>query len=270
MPTNGLLVTGTGGTAAESITQIGSDITMPAGGPWLIHNIWGMVAMDTAVQSEAASGGIRVDALSGDLNPDPAPGRYPLIGAPSQSGASFGLMPVPLNIYDVRWQAAGKAVLTLSYINDQGNATAPLVAAGIIFGDAVPEKRPLVFSDRVAANLTAASEASIGTITISEKATRIVGIMATAMKDGAVTADEGMLATIRLDSADIKLPPAQFPCTNGFSACDGTPAGGGSVAAPNFIPLDIPVIGGSRINCFGTLVNAVTAGLDVQVFIAYE
>ena len=270
MATNALLVTGTGGTGAESITQIGENLTMPAGGPWLIHKIWGMVAQDTAVTNEAVSGGMRIDALSGDLSPDPAPGRYPLIGCPTQMSANFGLTPVPINMFDVAWTAAGKAVLSLSYINDQGNATAPIVACGIIFGDSIPEKRPLVFCDRVAVNLTANTEATIGTITISEKATRIVGIMATAMKDGAVTADEGMIATIRLDSADIKLPPAQFPCTNGFSACDGTPAGGGAVGSPQFIPLDIPVIGGSRINCFGTLINAVTAGLDVQVYIAYE
>lgn len=270
MSTNALLVTGTGGTTAESIKQIGSDITLPAGGPWIIHHLWGMAVQDTAVASEAISGSIRIDALSGDLTPDPAPGRYPLLGMSSQASASFGIHSSPLNIFPVNWQAAGKAVISLSYINDQGNSTAPLVAAGIIFGDSVPEKLPLVFSDRVAANLTAATEATIGTITISEKATRIVGILATAMKDGAITVDEGMLATIRLDSADIKLPPAQFPTNVGYNAADGTLAGGSDIGPPQFIPVDIPIIGGSRINIFGTLVNAVTAGLDVQVFIAYE
>ena len=270
MATHGLLVTGTGGTVAESVTQIGQDITLPAGGPWKIFGIWGMAAQDTAVQSEAISGGIRLDALSGDLTPDPAPGRYPLIGMPSQSGANFGIHSAPLNIWEVDWEASGKAVISLSYINDQGNATAPIVAAGIIFGDAKAETRPLMFCDRVAANLTAATEAAIGTITISEKATKIVGIMAVASKDGAVTADEGMIATIRLDSADIKMPPSQFPTTHSFSAGDGTPAGGTGISQAQFIPLDIPVIGGSRINCFGTLINAVTAGLDVQVYLAYE
>jgi hypothetical protein len=270
MPTFGQLVTGTGGTAAESITQIGNNITLPAGGPWLIHHIWGMVAMDTAVTSEAAAGALLLSAVSGDLTPDPAPGLYPLVGHSSQMSANYGLVSVPLNMYEVGWQAAGKASVSLSYVNDAGNATAPIVACGIIFGDARPEKRPLMFSDRVAANLTAASEATIGTITISEKATRIVGVAAVATKDGAVTADEGMIATVRLDSADFKMPPMQLPCTNGFSACDGTPAGGTSIAMPQFIPVDIPIIGGSRVNAFGTLINAVTAGLDVQVFIAYE
>jgi len=268
--TFGQLVTGIGGTTASSKTKIGSSIVLPAGGPHLISSIWGMIAMDTAVTSEAVSGALHIDALSGDLTPDPAPGKYPLIGAPSQMSASFGLTPVPLNIFEVNWTAAGKAVIDLSFINDAGNATAPIVACGIIFGDAKPEKRPLTFGDSVSANLTTNTEATIGTITISEKATRIVGICATAIKDGAVSADEGMIATVRLASADIKLPPASYPCMNGYSACDGTPAGGSSVQAPNFIPVDIPIIGGSRIDCYGTLINAVTAGLDVQVFIAYE
>lgn len=268
--TFGQLVTGTGGTAANSVTQIGADITLPAGGPWFIHSIWGMAAADTGLSAEAISGGIRIDALSGDLTPDPAPGRYPLLGAPSQASASFGSVSVPLNMFDVEWSAAGKSVISLSYINDGGNTTAPIVALGILFGDSKPEKRPLVFCDRVAATLTANIEASIGTITTSEKATRIVGIMATAIKDGLITVDEGMIATVRLDSSDVKLPPAQFPCTNGFSSGDGTIAGGGPIASPQFIPVDIPILGGSRINCFGTLINAVTAGLDVQVYLAYE
>jgi hypothetical protein len=270
MATHAWLRTGTGGTAAESITQIGTDIVMPAGGPWVIHGLWGLVANNTAVHSESVSGALLIDALSGDLTPDPAPGLYPLIGNPSASGANLPLVSSPLNIWDVKWEASGKAVISLSYVNDQGNATAPIVAAGIIFGDSIPEKRPLVFCGRVAANLTANTEATIGTITIAEKATRIVGIMATAVKDGAITADEGMIATVRLDSADIKMPPAQYPTAHAYSAADGTPAGASAIGQAQFIPLDIPVIGGSRINCFGTLVNAVTAGLDVQVFIAYE
>ena len=264
------LVTGTGGTAAASKTQIGANIVLPAGGPHLIHKIWGMVAMDTAVTSESVAGQLHIDALSGDLTPDPAPGKYPLIGAPTQMSASYGLVSVPLNIFDVAWEAAGKSVIALSFINQSGNATAPIVAAGIIFGDVVPEKRPLVFGDVVSANLTTVAEASIGTITISEKASRIVGICATCTKDGAVTADEGIIATIRLASSDFKLPPAAYPCSNGFNACDGTPAGGSALSAPVFIPVDIPVPAGARIDCYGSLINAVTAGTDVQVFIAYE
>ena len=267
---NGIVRTGVGGAAADSITQIGANITLPAGGPHIIHGVYAMAVQDTGVTSESVGGGIRVEALSGDLTPDPAPGRYPVLGMASQSSANFGIHSTPLNIWPVNWSASGKATLAISYINDSGNATAPIVLAGLLFGESIPVKRPLVFCDRVSVNLTAATEATIGSITLAEKATRIVGVMATALKDGAVTADEGMLAHIRLDSADIKVAPAQFPCSHGYSAADGTPAGGGSLGQAQFIPVDIPVIGGSIITCFGTLVNAVTAGLDVQVYLAYE
>jgi len=268
--THAQLATGAVGAAAGSKTQIGSNITLPAGGPWLIHGIWSQVVMDTAVQSEAVNGNLIVSALSGDLNPDPATGKYPSNNVSAQSAASFGLVSSPLNIYPVNWLAAGKAVISLTYENLSGNATAPIAAAGIIFGDSIPDKSPLVFSDGVGGTLTAAVEASIGSITLAEKATRIVGIMATAMKDGAIVADEGMLAHIRLDSSDVKFSPGQYPCGQAYNACDGTPAGGSGLAQNQFIPLDIPVIGGAIINIFGTLVNAVTNGLDVSVYIAYE
>ena len=268
--THAKLVTGLGGTTAGSITQIGSNISMPAGGPWFIHHVWGLGAMDTAVQSEALAGHIILDSVGGDITPDPAPGKYPLICGASASGASFGIHSTPLNIYPVGWEAAGKAELKFSYFNDAGNATAPLMAMGIIFGDSRPDVKPIIFSDNVSATLTANTEATIGQIQVSERATKITGIMATCTKDGAVTADEGMLATIRLDSADIQIQPAQYPTLNAFSASDGTPAGGGMLGAPFFIPLDIDVVKGAKIDCFGTLVNAVTAGVDVQVFLAYE
>ncbi len=270
MSTNAQLVTGAGGATAGSITQIGGNITLPAGGPWIISGIWSQVLQDTAVASEAVNGNLIVNALSGDLNPDPAPGKYPSANMASQSAASFGIHATPLNIYPVNWLASGKAVISLSYENMSGNATAPIAAAGIIFGDSIPAEVPLVFSDSVNGSLTAASEASIGSITLAEKATRIVGMCAIAMKDGAVTADEAMLAHIRLDSADVKFSPSQYPCAYAFNGADGTPAGGCGLAMNKYIPMDVPVIGGSIINVFGTLVNAVTAGLHVSVYIAYE
>jgi len=267
---HGKLVTGLGGTVAGSITQIGANISMPAGNDWLIHKIWGLGAMDTAVASEALAGHMIIDSVGGDINPDPAPGKYPLICNASQASASYGLVKTPLNIYDVGWVASGKAELALKFVNDAGNATAPLIALGIIFGINRPETKPIIFSDNVSATLTANTEATIGQIQVSERASKITGICAIATKDGAITADEGMLATIRLDSADVQVQPAQFPCGNAFTACDGTPAGGSALAQPMFIPVDIDVPKGAKIDCFGTLVNAVTAGVDVQVFLAYE
>lgn len=243
---------------------------MPAGGPWHIHHIWGQVVKATAVASEGTGGELLLQSVSGDLTPDPAPGVYPLIGSPAQMGANHGACCVPLNLWEVDWEAAGKATVRLSYRQQLAITTASEVAAGIIFGTARPEKRPLRFCDSVQASFAAATEQIIGTITLAEKATRIVGILADLNKGDTVTVAEEVLATIRLDSADIMLPPAQYPCCRAFDSADGTPAGESGIPQAQFIPVDIPVTGGARINIFATTSISVTGNADLAVYIAYE
>lgn len=270
MSTFALAVTGTGGTAAGATTQIGSNITLPAGGPWIIHSLWGQVAKVTTVPNEGTGGALVVNSFSGDITPDPAPGTYPLIGACASESANSAIAAVPLNIWPVAWQAAGKAVVQLSYLNHLAITTGSICAAGIIFGDSVPERRPLTFCDGVRSAFASASEQSIGTITLAEKATRIVGILADLNKGDAPTAGEAIMATIRLGSADVKLPPAQYPCNRAFNASDGTAVGQSATPMSNFIPVDIPVEGGARIDVFATTTVSVTGNADVQVYLAYE
>lgn len=270
MATQGYIRQGPGGTTALAETQIGADIIMPAGGPWLIHHIWAQVVKATTVPNEGAGGTLHIQALSGDLTPDPAPGRYPLIGPCASESANSAIAPVGLNLWPVAWEAAGKASIALSYIQQLAITTASEVACGIIFGDARPEVRPLTFCDVVRTAWASAAETSVGTITLSEKATRIVGILADLNKGDAPTAGEEIMATIRLDSADIKLPPAQYPCNRAFNASDGTAVGQAATPLSNFIPVDIPVIGGARIDVLVTSSISVTGNADVSVYLAYE
>lgn len=270
MPTHALAVTGNGNTAAATKTAIGAAITLPAGGPWIIHHIWGQVAKVTTVPNEGTGGILYIDSLTGDLTPDPAPGKYPLIGNQVSESANCAISAVPLNLWPVRWEASGKAQIQLSYANQLAITTAPKVACGIIFGDSVPEVRPLTFCDVVYTSWAAAVETQVGTITLAEKATRITGILADLMKGDAPTAGEEIMATIRLDSADVKLPPAQYPCCKAFNASDGTAVGQSTSPRCDFIPVDIPVIGGARIDVFVTSTRAVTANADIAVYIAYE
>lgn len=270
MATHALAVQGPGGTTALAETQIGADLTMPAGGPWIIHSIWAQVVKATTVPNEGAGGTLHVQALSGDLSPDPAPGKYPLIGPCASESANAAISPVGLNLWPVNWNAAGKAVLSLSYIQQLAITTASEVAAGIIFGDSVPVPVPLTFCDVVRTSWAAATETAVGTVTLAEKATRIVGILADLNKGDAPTAGEEIMATIRLDSADVKLPPAQYPCNRAFNASDGTAVGQAATPLSNFIPVDIPVIGGSRIDIYVTSSISVTGNADVAVYLAYE
>ncbi len=268
--THALSVTGTGGTAARATTQIGEDITLPAGGPWIIHHIWGNVAKVTTVPNEGTGGELIVNAASGDLTPDPAPGIYPLIGSPVSEAANAAIASNALNLWPVNWNAAGKAVIQLSYRNQLAITTASAVSAGIIFGDKIPDKVPLKFVDSVQNSFASATEQTIGTITLSEKATRIVGILADLNKGDAPTIGQAIMATVRLGSNDVKLPPMTLPCNRAFNASDGTAAGASATGMSDFITLDIPVEGGSRIDIFATTTQSVTGNADISVFLAYE
>jgi len=268
--THALAVQGPGGTAALAKTQIGSNLTLPAGGPWTIFGIWGQVVRATTIPDQGTGGQLLIDSLSGDVTPDPAPGKFPLIGSCIAESANSAISAVPLKIWPVNWQASGKAVITLSYVQQLAITTASEVAAGIIFGDSVPAPVPILFCDAVQNSFASATEQTIGTITLAEKATRITGILADLNKGDAATGGEEIMATIRLDSADIKFPPAQYPCNRAFNASDGTPAGQSSTPMSNFIPVDIPVIGGARVDIFATTSISVTGNADVQVYLMYE
>lgn len=270
MGTHAIARQGPGTTGAATKVQIGADISMPAEGPWTIFGIWGQVVKATAVTDEGTGGQLILDSLSGDIVPDPAPAKWPVIGNMAGVSANFAGAQVPLNIWPVNWQASGKATLKLSYVNLLAMTTAPEIACGIIFGKEIPEKRQLLFCDTVSAAFASATEQTIGTITLAEKATRIVGILADLAKGDAHTAAEEVMATIRLDSADIKFPPAQFPCARAYDSGDGTPAGAASSPQVQFIDVDIEVVGGARIDVFATSSISVTGNCEVSVSIAYE
>jgi len=270
MPTHAIAVQGPGGTAAGAITAIGNAFTFPAGGPWLIHDIWMQVVRTTNVPNEGAGGAMIVNSVSGDITPDPAPGTYPVVGPCIAESADSAISAVPLNLWPVDWTASPKAQMTISYLNHLAITTGSEVAAGVIFGDARPERRPLKFCDGVRASFASATEQSIGTIILAEKVTRIVGIFADLNKGDAATVGEEIMATIRLDSNDIKFPPSQYPCNRAFNASDGTPAGQSATPMSNFIPVDIPTLPGARIDVFATTSVSVTGNADVQVYIAYE
>jgi len=270
MATHALATTGTGATGAATKTLIGSAITLPAGGPWTIFGLWGQVAKVSTAANEGTGGQLIVDSLSGDISPDPAPGKYPMVGNCIAQGANASVCTLPLNIWPVNWTAAGKSQISLSYLNQLAITAGSAVAAGIIFGNEVPEKRPLTFCDSVYSAFASSLESSIGTITLAEKATRITGIMGILQKGDAATAGQAILGTFRLSSSDIMLPPAQYPFAFAFDACAGTPAGQSASPKADFIPVDIAVEGGARIDCFATTTQSVTGNADVQIYIAYE
>lgn len=270
MSTRAIARTATGGTNALELTDIGAIIEMPAGGPHLIHSLWGQVAKVTTAADEGTGGDLILTSLSGDITPQPAPAVFPLIGSPANPSANEGISAVALNIWPVAYNASGKATLQLSYRQELAIANGSQLSAGIIFGDSRPEVKPILFTQVVRASFASATEQTIGEIQLSEKATKITGIMAVLNKGDASTVAEAVMATVRLASDDIQFPPSTYPCNVCFDAAVGTPVGPSAVSHSFWIPLDIDVEGGARVNVFATTTESVTGNADISVYIAYE
>jgi hypothetical protein len=263
------ILSAAGGTTAASTTNLGN-ITLPAGGPWTIHAIHGLVVNATSTAAEGIIGHLRMTSVSGDVSPNPAPSRWPVSGASSFLGAATGRPFMPTTLWPTKLEAAGKAIITLDWINDTVATVAPRVLAGIMYSRTIPEPMRAPFSDRVGVACTAAGATAIGTITLAEKATRITAVGCELLQSAVSTAAEELLGWFVLSSDDIDFAPSQWPCSGGFSAGLATNHGLGDGTYPLMIPVDIPVLGGARVDCTINLVTAVTNAARASVTIMYE
>jgi len=266
--THGAVVAGTAGIPAGE-TVIGT-ITFPAGGPWIIWGVWGFMVSATPTAAEVVAGHLRLNSVSGDILPNPAPARFPLPMVGSQLGATLPAVLHPLKIWPVAYEAPGKGIMQMIVNQAVGNTVAPECVLGVLFGKTVPSIRPIRFMDTVRAQLAAAVDTLIGTITIAERATRITSVGGLMAQDNVITTAQELIGYFRLASDDVRMPPAQFP----FSACFGAGLGAlilaGGAVIPQMIPVEIPVEGGARIDCYTLLNTLVTNAAEVEIFITYE
>lgn len=266
--THSQLITGAIGSSV-ALTTLGT-LTLPADGPWRIHNIYGQLARATATAAEAITAKFNFRSPTGDLTPDPQPSNWPMSNAGSFLGASAPAQNAPLSIFDVDWEAAGKGTISIAGALDIAATVAPIAVLGVVYGPDIPVVRRFKFCDQVQGTHAAATEAQIGTLTLSEKATRITGLCGVVLQDGVLVTAEELIGFFRLDSDDVLLSPSSWPFNDAYGAGLGTVIGSGGTSPIRFIPVDIPVPGGSRINVFTTFVTAVTNPADVAVYIAYE
>lgn len=264
-----MIVAGAASIAAGD-TNLGTiELPQRDSGSWLIHKIFCQVVHPTATAAEAVGGDLRLSPAQGEVTPNPAPSRIPVFSAGSSLGATIDVSPCPLQIYDVEYTASGQARIDLIYNNAIAATVAAQVVAGIMFGDERPVATPFNFIDRVRTTVTAAADTAIGTITLSQNATAIVGILGILQQDGVLTTAEELIGFFRMASDDVKLVPAQYPFNTVFSAGLGALIKGGDQGQIHFIPTNIPVPKGARIDCFSDLSTAVTTAADVEIFIAY-
>jgi len=266
--THGMIVAAAGQVATGDQTL--GTLTLPADGPWLIHHIFGQIAATTPTAAEGVGGYMRFDAASGDVTPNPAPSRWPVISNSAHLGATVDQQSCPLAIFPVAWEAPGRATINCIFNNIVAATAIPQVVMGILFGKQVPVERPFKFCDTVHVQTNSAADTAVGTITLSEKATRITGVCGTLIMDGVVVTVQSLIGFFRLASDDLDLVPAQFPFPLAIGGGLGALIQGANYPPIKFLPVDIPVVGGARINCFVDLNVATTNNADVQIFIAYE
>jgi len=266
--THGAAVVGAGGVVAGE-TVIGT-ITFPAGGPWKIWGVWGFMVAATITAGEVMCGNMRLEAVSGDIIPNPAPSRFPLGAVGSILGATAPSQMHPLKIWPVDFESPGKGVMNLIVNQPVGNTVAPQCALGVLFGKTVPSMGPIRYIDTVRAQTNLAPDTAIGTLTLAEKATRITAVGGILVQDNVIVTLEELIGFFRLASDDVRMPPAQFP----FSAVYGGGLGAlieqGVAQTPVMIPVNIPVSGGSRVDAFVDLNTALTNAAEIEIYIAYE
>ena len=258
------------GQAAAGESALGAALVLPAGGPWLIKQIWAQVVPATALAAEQTGGSFRFDVDSGDWSPNPAPSRFPVLCNTSSLGALINVPSCPLKLWDVEWVAAGKSQVQVRVTNDILITTAPQWVAGMIFAAEEPVYDKIKFADTVRGTIQAAALTAIGTITLSEGAEKIVGFSATLSQNGVLVAGEELIGFATLTSDDISMPPMQLPFNNAFGAGLGATISAADQGPITMVPLDIPVIGGARINCAVDLNTAVTNAADVAFTVYYR
>lgn len=109
------------------------------------------------------------------------------------------------------------------------------------------------------------TETSMGTITLSAKAKRIVGVWATAVGSATLTSGEAATGIFRLDSPDFNVAPFKGP----LAVVDILTSGAFGYE-PRIIPVSIPCSGNGRLTCFITMDQAQTGALKGRVGVIYE
>ena len=252
-------------------TQIGAALELPTRAEgWVINDITAQVVRVTATAAENTAGTVRLNAPSGDLTPDPQPSRWPVFADGAFLGATANVGNCPLHRYAVELAAAGKADLEFFATNSTADTAAPIWLMGIHYAPEIVVPKRAFFSNFVRANQTTAVRTQVGTITLSEKATEIVGIIGFLSQNNVLTTAEELVGFFDLSSEDVELVPSQWLFNDVQGAGLGATIGGHFHFPPSPHQVSIPVPGGARIDCFVTLTTAVTNAADVMIAIQYR
>lgn len=252
-------------------TQVGATLELPTRtGGWMLNEFMAQVNRSVAVAAESIGGNFRLRSPSGDVSPAPEPSRFPCFESGSFLGSVADHAPCPLFKYPIDLLGAGKADIDFLATNGVASTNAPVWSVGLHFAPAIVVPSRPQHCNVVRATQAAVARTQVGTITLSENATEIVGIMGVLSQDGVLVTAEELVGFFDLESEDIDIVPSQWLFNTTFGAGIGATIHGGMQSAPNPHWVSIPVPGGARIDAFVTLTVAVTNPADVEIFIFYR
>lgn len=262
-----LIVAGAAAAAAGDTTL--GNIVLPADGPYKIHNIFAQVVSATLTAGESLIAGGLIRSVSGDVTPNPAPMHFPIIESGSALGATAPQTICPLSDIPVNLTAQGKASLDMIIRQYTANTVAPQCIMGITFSPTTPTPIVPTNYDTVRAQVNAAAETAVGTITLPQGAHKIVAIGGHMVQDNVLTANEELIGYFRLASDDVDIAPSMWPFQYAFGGGLGALVGNATGMRPTFIPVSIPCPGGARINVTVDLNTALTNAAEVVVTLGY-
>jgi hypothetical protein len=254
----------------DADVQIGDLIVMPAGGPWLIHHVWTQGIPNLSVVDKFLDGYIHLNSEGGDLRPDPEPGSFPLQTHPNPNFPTDVCQRSLLNIFRTRIVAPGKAQLSLNLFTYVGAHSWTSLSAGILFGTDIPVVRHSPWSAQLHKIVSIAGETLVGTITLPESATRITSFFGDLVIFDSIFQNETAICNFRLESPDTDFAPAVFPAFTCYHNVTAGSFGWSDQPRVETIPLDIPVLHGSRINLFANLLGDLSRAAYAKCFITYE
>lgn len=124
----------------------------------------------------------------------------------------------------------------------------------------------MTFADCTSATAEGSTtETLVGTITLSSKAKRIIGIWATAIGGDTLTSTEAVTGIFRLQSDSVDMAPSKWPLDQWTILTSGA-----SALPAHIIPVNIPVVGLAQINAYVTIDDTTTGTLKVRVGLVYE
>lgn len=270
MPTHSIGRIGFGSKTLNEEVQIGSNIILPAGGPWLIYDIWHQSLITLEDGFISTSGFIHLRSISGDIQPDPSPGQFPVsnhfitFAGAIESDLDF------INHSKTRLLAPGKSQISLNHVADKTITPETIYSVGILFDKSIPLSRHSPWSARAAKFVSTNRETLLGTIILSEGSKRITSAYFDLFVPSGMFINESLIAQFRLDSDDIEITPAVFPSFRAYTRLGGGFLNFSIASVQTPIILDIPVLGGSRIDVFVTLFVATSTPVLAQGFLTYE